>query len=57
MKTVLQVRAAIVTPACRRIYPPDELARLIDVQIDGGTDAIIICGTTGESFTSPIRSM
>lgn len=28
-----------------------ELARLIDRQIDGGTDAIIICGTTGETST------
>ncbi len=29
----------------------DELERLIDFQIEGGTDAIIICGTTGESST------
>lgn len=29
----------------------DELARLIDFQIDNKTDAIIICGTTGESST------
>ncbi len=28
-----------------------ELARLIDFQIDNGTDAIVICGTTGESST------
>lgn len=27
------------------------LGRLIDFQIEGGTDAIIICGTTGESST------
>jgi len=27
----------------------DELGRLIDFQIENGTDAIIICGTTGES--------
>ena len=25
--------------------------RLIDRQIDGGTDAIIVCGTTGEAAT------
>ncbi len=29
----------------------DEFARLIDYQIDHGTDAIIVCGTTGESAT------
>ena len=29
----------------------DELGRIIDDQIEKGTDAIIICGTTGESAT------
>jgi len=29
----------------------EELGRLIDFNIDNGTDAIIICGTTGESAT------
>ena len=29
----------------------EELGRMIDFQIAGGTDAIIICGTTGESST------
>ncbi|MBR1562636.1 MAG: 4-hydroxy-tetrahydrodipicolinate synthase [Ruminococcus sp.] len=29
----------------------DELERLIDFNIENGTDAIIICGTTGESST------
>ena len=29
----------------------DELGKLIDFNIDNGTDAIIICGTTGESST------
>ena len=29
----------------------DEFARLIDFQIENGTDAIIVCGTTGESAT------
>ena len=28
-----------------------KLGELIDMQINGGTDAIIICGTTGESAT------
>ena len=43
---------AIITP----MFPDgtvnfDELGRLIDDQIAHGTDAIIICGTTGESAT------
>lgn len=29
----------------------DQFGKLIDFQIDGGTDAIIVCGTTGESAT------
>ena len=29
----------------------DRLAQLIDLQIENGTDAIVICGTTGESST------
>lgn len=29
----------------------EELGRLIDFNIDNGTDAIVICGTTGESST------
>lgn len=29
----------------------DELGRLIDFNIDNGTDAIVICGTTGEGST------
>ena len=29
----------------------DELGRIIDYQIENGTDSIIICGTTGESAT------
>lgn len=29
----------------------EELGKMIDFQIGGGTDAIIICGTTGESST------
>lgn len=29
----------------------DEFARFIDWQIDNGTDAIVVCGTTGESST------
>ena len=29
----------------------DEFARFVDWQIDNGTDAIVICGTTGEAST------
>lgn len=29
----------------------DEFARLIDFQIENGTDAIVVCGTTGEAST------
>ena len=31
----------------------DELGRMIEDQIAGGTDSIIICGTTGEASTMP----
>ena len=43
---------AIITPCTAEgavDYPA--LDRLLDFQIDNGTDAIIICGTTGESST------
>ena len=29
----------------------DEFAKFIDFQIENGTDAIVVCGTTGESST------
>ena len=29
----------------------EKLQQLIDFQVEGGTDCIIICGTTGESAT------
>lgn len=34
----------------------DELGRIIDDQIAHSTDAIVICGTTGESPTLTTRS-
>lgn len=43
---------AIITPMnddCSVNY--DEFKKFIDYQIDNGTDAIVICGTTGESST------
>ena len=42
---------AIVTPYCGEGINFPVLAQLIDFQIDNGTDAIIICGTTGEAST------
>ena len=31
----------------------DALGQLIEYQIENGTDAIVICGTTGEASTMP----
>ncbi|MCI6732910.1 MAG: 4-hydroxy-tetrahydrodipicolinate synthase, partial [Lachnospiraceae bacterium] len=43
---------AIITPFHEDLSVNyEELARIIDDQIEKGTDAIIICGTTGESAT------
>lgn len=43
---------AIVTPMHEDLSVNyEKLAELLDEQIEGGTDAIIICGTTGESAT------
>ena len=44
---------AIVTPFEGYKTNYDELGRLIDMNIENGTDAIIICGTTGEASTMP----
>ncbi len=43
---------AIATPMNKDLTVNyDEFARLIDFQIANGTDAIVVCGTTGESAT------
>lgn len=43
---------AIITPFTEDLKVDyDQLAKVIDFQIDNGTDSIIICGTTGESST------
>ena len=42
---------AIVTPFHAGAVNFPAFGRLIDRQSDGGTDAIIVCGTTGESAT------
>lgn len=46
------VGVAIVTPMnADGSINWDEFGRIIDFQIDNGTDSIIVCGTTGESAT------
>lgn len=42
---------AIVTPFDEKGVNFEKLRELIEAQIKGGTDAIIICGTTGEAST------
>jgi 4-hydroxy-tetrahydrodipicolinate synthase len=44
---------AIVTPFKNDAIDYDKLAELIEFQISNGTDAIVICGTTGEASTLP----
>ncbi|MBE7027671.1 MAG: 4-hydroxy-tetrahydrodipicolinate synthase [Ruminococcaceae bacterium] len=46
---------AIVTPFTETGIDFDKLGELIDFQIENSTDAIIICGTTGEAATMPDR--
>ena len=53
MKKVIFTGAAvaIVTPFNEERINFEELKRLIDFNIENGTDAIVIAGTTGESST------
>ena len=44
---------AIVTPFTDDGVDYESLAKLIEFQIKGGSDAIVICGTTGEASTMP----
>lgn len=44
---------ALVTPFTQNGTNYDKLGELIDYHVDNGTDAIIICGTTGEASTMP----
>ena len=43
--------AAIITPFTSETVDYPALRRLIDFQLLGKTDAIIVCGTTGEAAT------
>lgn len=42
---------AIITPFTRDSVDYPALRRLLDFQLEGGADAIIVCGTTGEAAT------
>lgn len=44
---------AIITPFTEDGVNYDELGRMLDYHIENSTDAIIICGTTGEASTMP----
>jgi len=46
---------AIITPFCDGKIDFFKLGELIDFQIDGGTAAITICGTTGEASTLSLQ--
>lgn len=46
---------AIVTPFDRETVDLEALGRLLDFQLAGGTDAVIVCGTTGEAATMTYR--
>ena len=51
-RTLFQGAAtALVTPLTPNGVDYDALGRLIDWQIESGIDALVICGTTGESST------
>lgn len=43
--------AAIITPFRGGAIDFDALARIVDAQVEGGTSAIVPCGSTGESAT------
>lgn len=42
---------ALVTPMNEKGVDFDALGALIDFQLEGGTDALVVCGTTGEAPT------
>lgn len=44
---------AIVTPFSKEGVDYKKLAELVDFQIENHTDAILVCGTTGEASTMP----
>lgn len=46
---------ALVTPFTQEGIHLDALKRLLDFQLDNGTDALVICGTTGEPATMTVE--
>ena len=42
---------AVITPFTSDTVDYAALRRLLDFQLDGGVDAVIVCGTTGEAAT------
>lgn len=48
------VGTALVTPFLNNSINYEEFKKLIEFQIESGVDAIIVCGTTGESSTMTI---
>ena len=42
---------AIVTPFNQETVDLEALRQLLDFQLQNGTDAVIVCGTTGEAAT------
>ena len=47
---------ALVRPFTKTGVDFEKLEELIEWHIKEGTDAILICGTTGEASTMPMRS-
>ena len=45
------IATALVTPLNENGIDYDLFAKLVEFQIDGGIDALVVCGTTGESST------
>ena len=43
--------AAIITPFTKDTVDYPSLGRLLTFQLENGTDAIVVCGTTGEAAT------
>ena len=42
---------ALITPMKNGLVDYESFGKLIDAQIDGGIDALVVCGTTGEAAT------
>ena len=50
-RTLRGSMVALITPFCDGAVDYEALSRLVDLQIEAGTDALVPCGTTGESPT------